>query len=119
MRPITICQLLFNVLILASCSQNKGYVHEDGLKEITLEGLEGHINTLASDEYQGRKPFTAGEEKTLEYLQSQFTNIGLKPGNGDSYLQEVPMVEITPEADSIMQIKTPKERIATMGTSCR
>lgn len=64
------------------------------IKAIDSAGLVQDINVLASDEFLGRKPFTVGEEKTLAYLEKRFKEIGIKPGNGDSYLQEVPMVEI-------------------------
>ncbi|BAV05238.1 Zn-dependent amino-or carboxypeptidase, M28 family [Filimonas lacunae] len=53
-----------------------------------------HIQVLASDSFEGRKPFTAGEEKTIDYLSAQFKALGLQPGNGSSYVQDVPMVEI-------------------------
>ena len=35
---------------------------------ISENGLVGHIKTLASDEFQGRKPFSEGETKTVNYL---------------------------------------------------
>ncbi len=54
------------------------------------------IEKLASDEFQGRKPFTPGEKKTLDFLVDQYKKIGLSPGNGDSYFQAVPLVEIDP-----------------------
>lgn len=57
--------------------------------------IDRHLSVLASDEFMGRKPFTEGEEKTVNYLQSELKRMGLAPGNGDSYFQEVPLVEIT------------------------
>ncbi len=61
----------------------------------TLQLMQ-HIRVLASDSLQGRLPGSAGEQKTLEYLQGQFAAIGLKPGNPDgSYVQRVPLVGIT------------------------
>ncbi|MEQ8470447.1 MAG: M28 family metallopeptidase [Marinoscillum sp.] len=56
--------------------------------------IEKHIKVLSSDEFFGRKPFTEGEVKTLDYLSSQLKEIGIKPGNGESYFQEVPLVEL-------------------------
>ena len=41
------------------------------------------------------RPAAPGEEKTVDYLEAQFERLGLKPGNGDSYFQTVPMVETT------------------------
>ena len=55
--------------------------------------MRRYVSVLASDEFQGRKPFTIGETKTTDYLKQEFERIGLKPFNG-SYFQEVPMVEI-------------------------
>lgn len=51
--------------------------------------------TLSSDEFEGRMPGTAGEEKTVAYLIEKFQAAGLQPGNGESWVQEVPLVEIT------------------------
>ncbi|MBQ4832450.1 M28 family peptidase [Pseudoalteromonas sp. MMG010] len=67
---------------------------------IKASELAEHIKVLASDEFGGRAPSSAGEKLTLDYLTQQFKALGLKPGNGDSYLQEVPLVSL--EADSNM-----------------
>ena len=53
--------------------------------------------TLASDEFEGRAPGSAGETKTVAYLTEQFAGLGLTPGNPDgTWVQEVPLVGITP-----------------------
>ena len=72
------------------------------------DSLAQHIIVLASDSFQGRKPFTLGETRTLAYLENQFRSIGLEPGNGNSYLQDVPMVQITPHPDSLMKVESAK-----------
>ena len=43
------------------------------------------------------------EKRTLQYLESQFRELGLKPGNGASFLQKVPMVEITAAPDAALK----------------
>lgn len=59
-------------------------------------GLIGqHIQVLASNEFQGRRPFTAGEEKATSYLAAEFKKLGLQPGPNGTYFQPVPLVEIT------------------------
>jgi Zn-dependent M28 family amino/carboxypeptidase len=56
---------------------------------------------LASDEFEGRAPASAGEEKTVAYLEREFRALGLKPGNPDgTYIQKVPMVGITSKTKS-------------------
>lgn len=63
--------------------------------EINAADFAGYDVRLASDEFEGRKPGTIGERMTTTYLIDQFRSMGLKPGNGDSYLQSVPAVETT------------------------
>jgi Zn-dependent M28 family amino/carboxypeptidase len=65
---------------------------------IRAEDLAAQIQIIASDEFAGRQPGGPGERKTVGYLTREFERLGLKPGNGDSYVQQVPMVEIVSEA---------------------
>ena len=67
---------------------------------IDAERYAGHLAALASDAFEGRAPGTRGERVTLNYLVAEFAALGLKPGYGDSFLQPVPMVEMTNEARS-------------------
>ena len=76
--------------------------------EVDQSTIARHIARLSSDEFQGRKPFTPGEEKTVNYLRDEFEKLGLAPGNGDSYFQEVPMVEISGTPSERMEISGPK-----------
>lgn len=78
--------------------------------QIDSTHLAQHIEQLASDEFQGRKPFTIGEEKTVAYLKTELADMGLEPGNGDSYFQEVPLVEINAVPDSIMTVRHGNEQ---------
>lgn len=71
---------------------------------INKEQLTEHIKTLASDEFEGRAPSTKGEKLTLDYLTKQLTAIGFKPGNGNSFLQPVPMVSIEASSDMALSI---------------
>ena len=66
---------------------------------ITASLIGQHIRVLASDDFQGRRPFTAGEEKATAYLAAEFKKMGLQPGPGGSYFQAVPLVEITGTPD--------------------
>jgi Zn-dependent M28 family amino/carboxypeptidase len=62
------------------------------------------VRVLASDDFQGRKPGTPGEDKTVNYLIENFHKLGLKPGNDKSYVQSVPLVQITASADATLTV---------------
>jgi Zn-dependent M28 family amino/carboxypeptidase len=70
---------------------------------ITGGDFAQHVRTLASDAFEGRAPGSAGEEKSVVYIEAQFKRLGLKPGEGGSYFQTVPMVETI--ADENVTIK--------------
>ncbi|SEW03688.1 Zn-dependent amino-or carboxypeptidase, M28 family [Chitinophaga sp. YR573] len=93
---------------LAACNGTGGNdANNDStaIKAIDSAGFVKDIGKLASDEFQGRKPFTIGEEKAINYMEQRFKEIGLEPGNGNSYFQEVPMVELTSKPDGPLVFK--------------
>ncbi|TDH28118.1 M20/M25/M40 family metallo-hydrolase [Segetibacter sp. 3557_3] len=102
---ITLTVLLF----IASCSQKESreQTGEDGLAAFSADSLGAKIAVLASDSFGGRKPFTPYETKTINFLKNEFLAAGIEPGNGDSYFQDVPMVNISTIADSSMQVEAP------------
>jgi Zn-dependent M28 family amino/carboxypeptidase len=76
----------------------------DVYQNINTDDLRKHIKTLASDEFEGRLPTTIGEQKTLDYLVNEFKQMGYQPGNGDSYLQTVELIEMTADPDMTMTV---------------
>jgi Zn-dependent M28 family amino/carboxypeptidase len=88
---------------------------EDGFSGFSADTLRLDISILAADSLLGRKPFTEGETKAINYLQKRFAAIGLEPGNGNSYLQEVPMVNIATVADPVMHVKSPRGNFQLTG----
>jgi Zn-dependent M28 family amino/carboxypeptidase len=74
-----------------------GAAHDPGLVT-ALDGIKPgqileHIKVLSSDDFEGRGPGTAGEDKTVAYLTAQFQKMGIKPGNPDgTFVQNVPLV---------------------------
>ncbi|TCC89302.1 M28 family peptidase [Pedobacter frigiditerrae] len=102
--------LLAVTVYFSSCqsSQSGSDVADSiALKTINDTAFSKHIAVLASDDFEGRKPFTDGETKTINYLEGEFKKLGLKPGNGESYFQDVPMVDIK-STPSDLTIKTTK-----------
>ncbi len=101
--PVLTPVLLFScALLLFSCGGRKG-----GAALINADSLRSNIAVLASDSFMGRMPFTPGDKMTVDFLEREFRAVGLAPGNGNSYVQEVPMVSIVSTADSSMRVQSP------------
>ena len=81
------------IVLFISCDNDKKDM--SNLVEVNQTTIHNHIERLASDDFLGRKPFTEGEVKTVNYLKDEFKKLGVLPGNGTSFFQDVPMVEIT------------------------
>ncbi len=63
-------------------------------KGVTEADLRGHIEILASDEFEGRKPGTEGEAKTVQYIAKAWAKAGLQPAAADgSWFDAVPLVQ--------------------------
>ena len=57
-----------------------------------------HIEILASDAFEGREPGTTGENKTVNYIATQWAMAGLRPAGEDgSWYAPVPLVERSPD----------------------
>jgi Zn-dependent M28 family amino/carboxypeptidase len=97
------------LLIFGSCSQNQQSNLNSAGDAITADSLLSEIKTLSSDDFEGRKPGSEGEKKTIAYMQQQFQSLGLKPGNPDgTYLQNVPLAGITSATQSDIAVKGKK-----------
>ncbi|MBO0357872.1 M28 family peptidase [Hymenobacter sp. BT186] len=80
---------------------------------ISAASISKYLQAVSSDEMLGRKPFTAGEQRSTQYLADEFKRLGLKAvlpdgagaGSATTYFQPVPLVEITGTPSATLQIK--------------
>lgn len=108
--------------LLLSASSFAHDNHDDGFdkayQSFDINEIKSHVKTLASDEFGGREPSTAGEKLTTDLLVNEFKKLGLKPGNNGSYFQAVPMVTITSTPTTALNIadisfEFPKNMVAS------
>lgn len=92
-------------LALVGCAAHRAVI-TDAQDRLSADRLAADIATLASDEFEGRRPGTSGGEKTIAFLKQRFRELGLEPGNGDSYVQDVPLVKVTIDTSSLMVVKS-------------
>ena len=91
--PVLLAGLATLALCLGSCNPERTFIKAS--ETITAGELRDYTRILGADSMMGRKPFTPGETITVNYLASELGKIGFAPAFGDSWFQEVPMVEIT------------------------
>ena len=105
----------YNIILLAiailgaSCSNRDLRNSENNIK---VSDLEYYVRNLGSDEFMGRKPFTAGEKITIDFLAAELKKIGFEPAFDGKYFQPVPMVEISSVVVGQAKIRTGKGLIA-------
>lgn len=66
--------------------------------------IRASIQALSSDAFGGRAPASAGEKLATDYIASQFNRYGLLPANQGSFLQQVPLVQITADPDAVLAV---------------
>jgi hypothetical protein len=64
-----------------------------GFDGIQAARLKADLTFLSSEALEGRRSLERGDEVAVQWIASEFAKAGLKPLAGDSYLQEVPLIE--------------------------
>ena len=93
MQAYFIKHLAFTIFILLHTTLARADINFDQMKK--------DIETLASDDMQGRKVFTPAIDKAADYIEKRFTEIGLVPFNNDSLKQDFYIYKIDPQSSSI------------------
>ena len=116
-------------LAAAACAPMAGGGAVPGVSTASVEkALSRHITTLASDEFEGRRPGTDGEVKTLGYLAAEWQAIGLESGTNDPsnpWYAPVDLVMAMPAAGAVSftssgrSVSLPDDAVTVFGTQRR
>ncbi|MFT5669340.1 MAG: hypothetical protein ACI9WH_000152, partial [Glaciecola sp.] len=105
MTALTACSVKTIEQVSTSKVEASGATNFDTVyNAISKDQLINHIKVLASDEFGGRAPATAGEKLTLDYVSAELTAAGFSPGNGDSFLQKVDLMEINADPEMTLSM---------------
>ncbi|MBA3659979.1 MAG: M20/M25/M40 family metallo-hydrolase [Gemmatimonadales bacterium] len=75
--------------------------------------MRAHLEFLADDALEGRKPGTRGGELAALYIKAQFERLGLQPAGEDgTYYQKVPIITLTPTPS--LAVGKPGDAAATL-----
>jgi Zn-dependent M28 family amino/carboxypeptidase len=81
-------------LLLAACSESA----RSQMAEVSGERIRAHVRFLASDLLEGRAPGSRGGDLAVEYIASQFAQIGAQPlGDNGTYFQKFELVGVAPQ----------------------
>ncbi len=77
--------------LLASCSESPTPAADtvSAMPVISGDAVFAHVALLADDLYEGREAGKRGYQLAAKYVATQFSTMGLAPGNDDSYFQTV------------------------------
>jgi len=97
--------LITLVLLTAACQTETESPVDETSTNITEQSLMGPIETMSSDEFEGRGTGSPGQEKTVDYLVAQFKEYGLQGGMDDgSYVLDVPLTGQKTNPESTVKI---------------
>ena len=93
--------MMASALILASAGPLSGQGAPSPMsraaRAVDTLPMKAHLEFLASDLLEGRKPGTRGGKLAALYLKTQFERLGLEPaGDSGTYYHRVPIISLTP-----------------------
>lgn len=86
MRRIAIMVLL----IAPICVLAQKMKHSD---KVLVQHLKSHIQFLASDDLEGRRSGSIGEQKAVDYIINQYQGLAIKPMGDKDFIQDFPIDE--------------------------
>ncbi len=92
------------LLLLAGCVGTRPPAATPEGDAALRAAIARHIDILASDEFEGRKPGTEGEAKTLRYLAREWQGAGLASGTNDPahpWFAPVELISSTPQSSTV------------------
>src|SRR5215471_2848474 len=76
----------------------------DRTKDFDQAKMRERVKRLSADDFEGRGPGTEGGKRAAQYIADQLNSIGVKPANKGSYFQNVRLVGVKADPDTVLQI---------------
>ncbi|MDM7923184.1 MAG: M28 family peptidase, partial [Pyrinomonadaceae bacterium] len=68
------------------------------------ERIRQRVIKLSADDFEGRGPGTAGGKRAAQYIADEMKAVGIKPGNGKSYFQNVGLVGVKADPNTSLRV---------------
>ncbi|MCX8499977.1 MAG: peptidase M20, partial [Caulobacteraceae bacterium] len=106
-RLAALTAALWSAAALGAQAQDRPAFVYQGSGPIDPAELSETIKVMASEEFQGRNPGTAGETKTIAYLTQRFKDLGLEPGGEKGgWTKRVPLIRFQVSPTSTFNVST-------------
>lgn len=95
------------VIVLIAIAGLQLITAQDFSSKFDADKLRQRVIRLSADDFEGRGPGTAGGKRAAQYIADELKASGVKPGNGKSYFQNVPMIGVKADPNTQLQISGP------------
>lgn len=111
MSPRLLLAAASTLALLAGCATSDA-AGGARLGQVDPARLNETVRVLAGDDFEGRGPTTAGEEKTVAWVASQFQALGLEPaGENGGWYQTVPLNRFVQDGPAVITAKAGAETV--------
>ena len=77
---------------------------QDFSKRFDAQKMRQRVIRLSADDFEGRGPGTEGGRRAAQYIADEMKAAGVKPGNGNSYFQNVKMIGVKADPNTQMEV---------------
>lgn len=77
---------------------------QDYTTNFNAETMRERVKRLSADDFEGRGPGTAGGKRAAQYIADQMKASGVMPGNQGSYFQNVKLVGVKADPNTVLEV---------------
>ena len=77
---------------------------QDFSKQFDAQKMRQRVIRLSADDFEGRGPGTEGGRRAAQYIADEMKAAGVKPGNGNSYVQNVKMIGVKADPNTRLEV---------------
>jgi Zn-dependent M28 family amino/carboxypeptidase len=81
---------------------------QDRTAGFSADKMRERIKRLSADDFEGRGPGAPGGLRAAQYIADELKAAGVKPGNKKSYFQNVKLVGVKADPNSVLEVSGPK-----------
>ena len=89
-------------ILLVSAFASHILFSQDFTKSFDAQKIRDRVIRLSADDFEGRGPGTEGGKRAAQFIADELKAAGVKPGNGKSYFQNVKMVGVKADPNTVL-----------------